>query len=300
MVEPPRFVLPSFALGALGLPRPAAPPGSCGLALCASCRLAFLGRGAFGQLARLLLFAAPPFLILLALLGFPLFSAERLRFLAASPSSASLLRGLALCAFCRLAFLGRGAFGQLARLFFFTEALLFVLLPLLGLPLFSAERLRFLAASPSSASLLRGLALCAFCRLAFLGRGAFGQLARLFFFTEALLFLLLPLLGLPVFLAARLRFLAASPSSASLLRGLALCAFCRLAFLGRGAFGQLARLFFFTEALLFLLLPLLGLPVFLAACFPLGGAHRRNSDGWVGFDLVGTTVSARPRRTERL
>src|SRR5256886_1375745 len=81
---------------------------------------------------------------------------------------------------------------------------------------------------------------------------------------------------------------------------LALCAFCRLAFLGRGAFGQLARLFFFTEALLFFLLPLLGLPVFLAACFPLGGAHRRNSDGWVGFDLVGTTVSARARRRERL
>src|SRR6266705_2663875 len=186
MVEPLRFVLPSFALGALGLPRPAAPPGSCGLALCAFCRLAFLGRGAFGQLALLLLFAAPPFLVLLALLGFPLFLAERLRFLAASPSSASLLRGLALCAFCRLAFLGRGAFGQLARL------------------LFLAERLRFLAASPSSASLLRGLALCAFCRLAFLGRGAFGQLARLFFFTEALLFLLLPLLGLPLFLAERL------------------------------------------------------------------------------------------------
>src|SRR5438876_7469679 len=152
MVEPLRFVLPSFALGALGLPRPAAPPGSCGLALCAFCRLAFLGGGAFGQLALLLLFAAAPFLVLLALLGFPFFLAERLRFLAASPSSASLLRGLALCAFCRLAFLGRGAFGQLARLLFFAAPPFGVLLAFLGFPLFLAALFPLLAARPRPSS----------------------------------------------------------------------------------------------------------------------------------------------------
>src|SRR5438876_4216591 len=100
MVEPLRFVLPSFALGALGLPRPAAPPGSCGLALCAFCRLAFLGGGALCQLALLLLFAPPPLFVLLALLGQPLLYPERLPFLPARPSHASLLRPLEPCSFC--------------------------------------------------------------------------------------------------------------------------------------------------------------------------------------------------------
>jgi hypothetical protein len=145
--------------------------------------------------------------------------------------------GFAFCAFCLLALLLRRAFGEPAVLFFFAEALLFLLLTLLGLTLRDPRRLSLRAPRPSSAGFLRSLAL-----------GAFGQLTFFFLFAEASFLFLLTLLGFAVRNALRLLVRAALPSPTSSLGGFPL-----------GAFSQPALLLLLAEAPLFLLLALLGL-----------------------------------------